>query len=161
MYHLRTKTSSHGNIEGAIWGYEEHGFEKQHCGLLFILCLDKPWVGNYFSWINDNMIISTQEVVAKTKKDLMTYFEYEDCGEMKEYVGNKVTRLQDWGHMIYLKHLLEPVKPQVNLSMILEIYNQGAGNLANNWSAGGSMRHVKVRQNFLHKLKAEGILLVK
>ena len=27
----------------------------------------------------------------------MEYFECEDCGEMKEYMGNKLTRLEDGG----------------------------------------------------------------
>ena len=34
-------------------------------------------------WINDKMIIGTQEVVDKTKKELMTYYEREDCDKMK------------------------------------------------------------------------------
>ena len=45
--------------------------------------------------------------------------------------------------------------------MILEIDNQGAVDLANNWSAGGRTRHVGVRQNFLRELKENGILSVK
>ena len=49
------------------------------------------------SWINDNMVIGTQEVVDKTKKELMTYFKCEDCDKMKDYVGNNLTRLEDGG----------------------------------------------------------------
>ena len=45
--------------------------------------------------------------------------------------------------------------------MILEVDNQGAVDLANNWSAGGHTRHVDVRQNFLRELKEAGILIVK
>ena len=45
--------------------------------------------------------------------------------------------------------------------MILEVDNQGAVDLANNWSAGGRTRHVDVRQNFLRELKEDGILIVK
>ena len=45
--------------------------------------------------------------------------------------------------------------------MVLEIDNQGAVDLANNWSAGGLTRHVDVRQHFLRDLKENGILLVK
>ena len=37
------------------------------------------------------------EVVDKTKKDLVTYFGCEDCDKMKEYVGNKLTRLDNGG----------------------------------------------------------------
>ena len=50
---------------------------------------------------------------------------------------------------------------QVELPMILEVNNQGAVDLANNWSAGGRTRHVDVRQNFLRELKEAGILIVK
>ena len=49
----------------------------------------------------------------------------------------------------------------MKLPMILEIDDQGAVDLANNWSAGGRTRHVDVRQNFLLKLKYDGILIVK
>ena len=45
--------------------------------------------------------------------------------------------------------------------MILEVENQGAVDLANNWSADGRTCHVDVRQNFLRKLKENGILPVK
>ena len=37
------------------------------------------------SWIDDNLIIGSPEVVARTKKELMTYFECEDCGKMNVY----------------------------------------------------------------------------
>ena len=42
---------------------------------------------------------------------------------------------------------------QVELPMILEIDNQGAVDLANNWSAGARTWYVDVRQNFLCELK--------
>jgi len=294
------------------------------------------------SWIDDNLIIGCPEVVERTKKELMTYFECEDCGEMEEYVGNRLTRLEDGGlkftqdvliqsfkdeykisdkkwstpaapgsvlekvkegeeslsssdqtylrsgigkmihvmqwsrpeichavrdlakmmgrgsseaikamhrvmehcvgtpnrgvtlrpvgswdgskdfkfiisgrsdsdyakdpdtrrsvtgtrvsvngaptawrsatqkhvtlsvteaeqaaavscaqDMIHQKNLLESVGLQVELPMILEVDNQGAVDLANNWSAGGRTRHVDVRQNFLRELKEAGILIVK
>ena len=69
-----------------------------------------------------------------------------------------VTCAQD---MIHQKHLLESMGLQVELPMILKIDNQGAVDLANNWSAGGRTRYVDVRQNFLRKLKENGIHLVK
>ena len=56
---------------------------------------------------------------------------------------------------------MESIGLKVKLPMILEIDNQRAVALANNWSAGGRTRHVDVRQNFLRKLKEDGILLVK
>ena len=64
-------------------------------------------------------------------------------------------------YMIHQKHLLDSVGLQVELPMILEVDNQGAVDLANNWSVGGRTRHVDVQQNFLHKLKENGIFIVK
>ena len=32
------------------------------------------------SWIDDSMIIGTQEIVDKIRKEVMTYFKCEDCG---------------------------------------------------------------------------------
>ena len=63
--------------------------------------------------------------------------------------------------MISQKHLLKSMGLQVELPMILEVNNQGAVDLANNWSTGGRTRHVDVRQNFLHELKEDGTLIVK
>ena len=59
------------------------------------------------------------------------------------------------------KNLLESIGLLVELPMILGVDNQGTFDLANNWSADGRTRHVDVRQNFLRKLKEDGILIVK
>ena len=45
--------------------------------------------------------------------------------------------------------------------MVLEMDNQGAVDLANNWSVGGRTRHVDVRNHFLRELKDEGLIVVK
>jgi hypothetical protein len=45
--------------------------------------------------------------------------------------------------------------------MVLEIDNQAAVHLANNWSVGGRTRHIDVRQCFLRELKEAGVLMVK
>ena len=50
---------------------------------------------------------------------------------------------------------------QVELPMLLEMYNKGAVDLANNWSIGGRTPHVDVRNYFLRELKDEGILTIK
>lgn len=42
------------------------------------------------SWINDMLIISKETVALQTKKEFMTRFDCDDCGEIKEYVGCKV-----------------------------------------------------------------------
>ena len=50
----------------------------------------------------------------------------------------------------------------MNLPIILEVDNQGAVYLANNWSIRErTTRHIDVRQCFLRELKDEGTLVVK
>jgi hypothetical protein len=63
--------------------------------------------------------------------------------------------------MIYQKHLLESMDPQVELPMILEIGNQGAADLANKQSADEHTHHADVCQNFLRELKENDIVLYK
>ena len=46
------------------------------------------------SWIDDNLIVGSKEAVAHTKKELMSRFECEDCGELDEYVGCRITKLK-------------------------------------------------------------------
>ena len=53
--------------------------------------------------------------------------------------------------MLYVKHVLESQKLKVKFPMVLEVDNQGVVALANNWSVGGRMRHVEVRQCFLRE----------
>ena len=50
---------------------------------------------------------------------------------------------------------------KVKSSTILEMDNQGAVDLANNWSVGGRTRHVDVRNHFLRDLKKEGLLVIR
>ena len=68
-------------------------------------CLYHSWTNIglviIISWIDDNLIIGCPEVVERTKKELMTYFECENCGEMEEYVGNRLIRLEDRGTEIH------------------------------------------------------------
>jgi hypothetical protein len=45
--------------------------------------------------------------------------------------------------------------------MVLEVDNKGTKDLVNNWSAGGCLHHVEVRQFFLHDLKEDGLIVVK
>jgi hypothetical protein len=68
------------------------------------------------SWIDDNMIVGSQEVVDKTKKELMTYFECEDCGTMEEYVGNRLTRLEDGGLKFTQDVLIQSFKDEYDIS---------------------------------------------
>ena len=63
--------------------------------------------------------------------------------------------------MLYVKSLIESMVLKVELPMILEVDNSGAVDLANNWSVGGRMRHINVKNYFLHEVKDQGILVVK
>ena len=72
------------------------------------------------------------------------------------YAG--VSTAQD---MICVKNVLESMDLKVQLPMILEMDNQAALHLANNWSVGGRTRHIVVRQCFLREIKEAGSLLVK
>jgi hypothetical protein len=45
--------------------------------------------------------------------------------------------------------------------MLLEVDNKGAKDLVNNWSVGGRLQHVEVKQNFLRELKEQGLIVVK
>ena len=45
--------------------------------------------------------------------------------------------------------------------MVLETDNSGAVDIANSWSVGGRTHHIDVRNYFLHKLKDQGVLVIK
>ena len=62
--------------------------------------------------------------------------------------------------MLFIMRLLLSLRLQVELPMILEIDNKGAKDLIDNWSVGGRLRHVEVKQFFLRELKEEGLLKV-
>jgi hypothetical protein len=42
------------------------------------------------SWINDNMIVGPSDLVMKLKNNLMKQFECDNCGELTEYIRNKI-----------------------------------------------------------------------
>jgi hypothetical protein len=63
--------------------------------------------------------------------------------------------------MLFHYRLLRSLGMKVKLPMVLEVDNKGAKDLTNNWSAGGRMRHVDVRQFFLRDLKEDGLVVVK
>ena len=48
----------------------------------------------------------------------------------------------------------------MKLPMTLYCDNNGAVQLANNWSVGGRTWHVDIKQNFLQELKDNGLLKV-
>jgi len=62
--------------------------------------------------------------------------------------------------MLYVMRVLESFGLTVKKTMMLEMDNKGAVDLANNWSVGGRTRHIETRQHFLRDLKEGGILKV-
>eukprot|EP00957_Ditylum_brightwellii_P052554 3984954-Ditylum_brightwellii.AAC.1 len=71
-----------------------------------------------------------------------------------------VARVQCAQDMLYVKRLLESMGLLVELSMILEIDNSGAVDLANNWGTGGRTHHMETCMFFLCDLKEAGIIEV-
>ena len=61
------------------------------------------------------MIIGTQEVVDKPKKDLMASSKCEDCGKMKEQVGNKLTSLEERGLKFTQDVLIQSFKDKYDI----------------------------------------------
>lgn len=49
----------------------------------------------WLSWIDYCVYYVKPEDVAKSKKEVMEKLDYEDCGEMNEYVGCKIERRGD------------------------------------------------------------------
>ena len=63
--------------------------------------------------------------------------------------------------MLFIMRVLLSMGLKVQLPMLLEIDNKGAKDLIDNWSVGGRLRHVEVKQFFLRELKEQGLLKVK
>jgi hypothetical protein len=63
--------------------------------------------------------------------------------------------------MLFIMRIVESMGLLVELPMLLEIDNKGAKDLVNNWSAGGRLRHIEVKQFFLRELKEQGLIVVK
>jgi hypothetical protein len=63
--------------------------------------------------------------------------------------------------MLFEFRLLRSIGLDVKLPMELRVDNSGAKDFFNNWSVGGRMRHVHVRQLYLRDLKEDGLVRVK
>jgi hypothetical protein len=63
--------------------------------------------------------------------------------------------------MLFIMLIIDSMGLLVKKPMILEIDNKGAKDLVNNWSVGGRLRHVEVKQFFLRELKEQGLIVVK
>jgi hypothetical protein len=62
--------------------------------------------------------------------------------------------------MIFVMHLLESIGLKVNKPIILEVDNEGAKDLTENWIVGGRKQHVNVREFFLCDKKEDGVIRV-
>ena len=60
--------------------------------------------------------------------------------------------------MIFIMRVLELIGLKVKKSMILQVDNKGAKDLANNWSVGDQTQHIDTRNYFLRELKEKGIV---
>jgi hypothetical protein len=88
-------------------------------------------------------------------------------GKMKEYITLSVAEAELMAfiacvqEMIHVKHLIKLMNLNVDLLMIIKVDNKGGKDLVNNWSICGRTRLFGVRLNYLHKLKEDGMILVK
>jgi hypothetical protein len=62
--------------------------------------------------------------------------------------------------MLFTMRVIESLGLQVEKPMIIRVDNEGAHDLAHNWSIRGRTWHIDVRINFLRELKEEGILVL-
>ena len=62
--------------------------------------------------------------------------------------------------MMFVYPVVVGLELRVKLPMTLYCDNNGAVQLANNWSVGGRTQHVDIMQNILRELKDNGLLKV-
>jgi len=62
--------------------------------------------------------------------------------------------------MMFIKRLLNSMKLQVQLPMVIEVDNKAALDLVNGWSTGGGTKHSEVKVMYLRELKEKGIIRV-
>jgi hypothetical protein len=60
--------------------------------------------------------------------------------------------------MLISMRVVKSLGLKVKKPMILEIYNKGAVDIANNWSVGGRTRHIDTRFYFLRELKGANLI---
>ena len=68
------------------------------------------------SWIDDNLIIGNPEAVKIAKEQLTSRFECEECGELSECVGYKITRPDKNSLKFIQPVLLKSFKDEFDLS---------------------------------------------
>jgi hypothetical protein len=62
------------------------------------------------------MIIGSQGVIDRTKKELLRYSKCEDRGELQEYMGNNLTRFRNWGLKLTHNMLMQSFKDRYDIS---------------------------------------------
>jgi hypothetical protein len=67
------------------------------------------------SWIDDNMIVGPLNLVLKLKSDLMEQFKCDDCGELTEYIGNKIERVGEDAIRLVQSVLTQSYEDEFNL----------------------------------------------
>jgi hypothetical protein len=46
-------------------------------------------------WIDNNIILGPEDVIMQVKANLMKQSDCNDCGHLKEYIGNKIKYVED------------------------------------------------------------------
>ena len=62
--------------------------------------------------------------------------------------------------MLYVKKVIESIRLQVELPMIIMVDNKGTKDLMNNWSVGGRTRHIDIRYFYIRELKEKNIVKI-
>jgi hypothetical protein len=65
--------------------------------------------------VDDNMILGPEDLVMQIKADLMKQFECEDCGQLKEYIVNKINYVGDDTIQFVQTVLLQSYSDKFNL----------------------------------------------
>jgi pyruvate/2-oxoglutarate dehydrogenase complex dihydrolipoamide dehydrogenase (E3) component len=63
--------------------------------------------------------------------------------------------------MLHIYRLMESLELEVEFPMVLEMDDSGTVNIANSWSVGGRTCHVDVCNYFPHKLKDQGLIVIR
>jgi len=82
------------------------------------------------------------------------------CTTLSVTEAELVSATQCAQDMVFAMRVLESMGLKVKKPMILHVDNKGAKDFANNWSAGGRLRHVHVREFYLRELKEKGVIRV-
>ncbi len=66
-------------------------------------------------WIDNNMILGPEDLDMQVKADLMKQFECDNCGQLEEYVGNKINYVGDNTIQFAQTVLLQSYSDKLNL----------------------------------------------